>query len=76
MAFILNARIIFSGVGIASGKRFDYSRLIAATDVSFDTDKFDHPIAVFPNDWTMRDFVEKALSSDYMSCRWSECETY
>ncbi len=33
--------------------------LIVATGVSFGTDKFDQPIALFPNDWTMRYFVEK-----------------
>jgi peptide chain release factor 3 len=43
----------------APGKSFDYSRLIVATGVSFGTDKFENPIALFPNDWTMRYFVEK-----------------
>jgi peptide chain release factor 3 len=33
--------------------------LIVATGVSFGTDKFDHPIALFPNEWTMRYFLEK-----------------
>ena len=37
----------------------DVSRIVVATGVSFGTDKFDHPIALFPNDWTMRYFVEK-----------------
>ena len=37
----------------------DPSRLIVATGVSFGTDKYDQPIALFPNDWTMRYFVEK-----------------
>jgi peptide chain release factor 3 len=37
----------------------DTSRLIVATGVSFGTDKFDQPIALFPNEWTMRYFVEK-----------------
>jgi peptide chain release factor 3 len=37
----------------------DTSRLIVATGVSFGTDKFDQPIALFPNDWTMRYFQEK-----------------
>ncbi len=37
----------------------DTSRLVVATGVSFGTDKFDHPVALFPNDWTMRYFVEK-----------------
>ncbi len=42
-----------------SGKSFDYSKLIVATGVSFGTDKFDHPVVLFPNDWTMRYFTEK-----------------
>jgi peptide chain release factor 3 len=37
----------------------DVSRLIVASGVSFGTDKFDQPIALFPNDWTMRYFLEK-----------------
>jgi peptide chain release factor 3 len=37
----------------------DTSRLIVATGVSFGTDKFDQPIALFPNEWTMRYFQEK-----------------
>ncbi len=37
----------------------DVSRIVVATGVSFGTDKFDHPIALFPNDWTMRYFTEK-----------------
>ncbi len=27
--------------------------------MSFGTDKFENPIALFPNDWTMRYFTEK-----------------
>jgi len=27
--------------------------------VSFGADKFDNPVALFPNEWTMRYFVEK-----------------
>ena len=38
---------------------FDFTRLIVATGVSFGTDKFDHPVVLFPNDWTMRYFAEK-----------------
>jgi peptide chain release factor 3 len=38
---------------------FDFTRLIVATGVSFGTDKFEHPIVLFPNDWTMRYFAEK-----------------
>ncbi len=37
----------------------DSSRLIVASGVSFGTDKFDQPIALFPNEWTMRYFLEK-----------------
>ncbi len=37
----------------------DTSSLVVATGVSFGTDKFDHPVVLFPNDWTMRYFVEK-----------------
>jgi peptide chain release factor 3 len=33
--------------------------LVVATGVSFGTDKFDQPVALFPNDWTMRYFLEK-----------------
>jgi peptide chain release factor 3 len=40
-------------------KGFDFSRLVVATGVSFGTDKFDHPVALFPNDWTLRYFEEK-----------------
>ena len=38
---------------------FDSSKLVVATGVSFGADKFDHPVALFPNDWTMRYFQEK-----------------
>jgi peptide chain release factor 3 len=33
--------------------------LIVASGVSFGMDKFEHPIVLFPNDWTMRYFAEK-----------------
>jgi peptide chain release factor 3 len=33
--------------------------LVLATGVSTGSDKFDQPIALFPNDWTMKYFVEK-----------------
>jgi peptide chain release factor 3 len=33
--------------------------LVVASGVSFGTDRFDHAVALFPNDWTMRYFVEK-----------------
>jgi peptide subunit release factor RF-3 len=32
---------------------------IVASGVSFGTDKFDHPVVLFPNEWTMRYFQEK-----------------
>jgi peptide chain release factor 3 len=35
------------------------SGIIVASGVSFGTDKLDQPVALFPNDWTMRYFVEK-----------------
>jgi peptide chain release factor 3 len=35
------------------------SSLVVASGVSFGTDKFDNPIALFPNEWTMRYFLEK-----------------
>ena len=37
----------------------DTSRLIVANGVSFGADKFDHPVVLFPNEWTMRYFLEK-----------------
>jgi peptide chain release factor 3 len=37
----------------------DPTRLIVASGVSFGSDKFDHPVIFFPNDWTMRYFNEK-----------------
>ncbi|HEY0947314.1 MAG TPA: peptide chain release factor 3 [Opitutaceae bacterium] len=33
--------------------------LIVASGVSFGADKFDHPVVFFPNDWTLRYFIEK-----------------
>jgi peptide chain release factor 3 len=47
------------GTPIRLGKDFDHTRLIVATGVSFGTDKFDHAIVLFPNDWTTRYFTEK-----------------
>jgi len=35
------------------------STLIVASGVSFGADKFDQPVVFFPNDWTMRYFIEK-----------------
>ena len=40
-------------------KGFDYSRVVVATGVSFGADKFENPVVLFPNDWTMRYFTEK-----------------
>ncbi|HEY0967705.1 MAG TPA: peptide chain release factor 3 [Opitutaceae bacterium] len=37
----------------------DTSTLIVASGVTFGVDKFDQPIVLFPNDWTMRYFIEK-----------------
>ncbi|HVU24284.1 MAG TPA: peptide chain release factor 3 [Opitutus sp.] len=37
----------------------DTARLIVATGVAFGTDKLDQPVALFPNEWTMRYFLEK-----------------
>ncbi len=37
----------------------DPTRLTVATGVSFGADRFEHPVAFFPNEWTMRYFVEK-----------------
>ena len=33
--------------------------IVVASGVSFGTDKLDQPVALFPNDWTLRYFVEK-----------------
>ena len=38
---------------------FDPSRCVIATGVSFGADQLEHPVVLFPNDWTMRYFVEK-----------------
>ncbi|MDR2675546.1 MAG: GTP-binding protein [Opitutaceae bacterium] len=35
------------------------STLIVASGVSFGADKFDHPVILFPNEWTMHYFKEK-----------------
>ncbi|HVU32762.1 MAG TPA: peptide chain release factor 3 [Opitutaceae bacterium] len=37
----------------------DPSRLVVASGVSFGSDRFGHPIVLFPNDWTLRYFGEK-----------------
>ena len=35
------------------------SSIIVASGVSFGTDKFDKPVVLFPNEWTLRYFQEK-----------------
>jgi len=35
------------------------SGLVVASGVSFGSDRLDQPVALFPNDWTLRYFVEK-----------------
>ncbi|MDB6093777.1 MAG: peptide chain release factor 3 [Verrucomicrobia bacterium] len=37
----------------------DLTRLIVASGVAFGTDKLGQPVVLFPNEWTMRYFVEK-----------------
>jgi len=37
----------------------DLNSIVVASGVSFGTDKFDHPVVLFPNDWTLRYFEEK-----------------
>jgi peptide chain release factor 3 len=37
----------------------DPSGLVVATGVSFGSDKLDQPVVLFPNDWTLRYFIEK-----------------
>ncbi len=37
----------------------DPSRFIVASGVAFGTDKLDQPVGLFPNEWTMRYFLEK-----------------
>ena len=37
----------------------DLSSIIVASGVSFGTDKFEHPVILFPNDWSMHYFAEK-----------------
>lgn len=40
-------------------KGFDFNRVVVATGVSFGADKFENPVVLFPNEWTMRYFTEK-----------------
>ena len=40
-------------------KGFDFTRPVVASGVSFGADKFDNPVVLFPNEWTMRYFTEK-----------------
>jgi peptide chain release factor 3 len=37
----------------------DLSSIVVASGVSFGADKFEQPIVLFPNEWTLRYFVEK-----------------
>ena len=37
----------------------DLSSIIVASGVSFGSDKFDHPVVFFPNEWSMSYFAEK-----------------
>ncbi|MEX2044873.1 MAG: EF-Tu/IF-2/RF-3 family GTPase, partial [Opitutus sp.] len=37
----------------------DPQSIVVASGVSFGSDKFNQPVVLFPNDWTMRYFVEK-----------------
>ena len=43
----------------ADAKLPDVTRLVIASGVAFGTDKLDHPVALFPNEWTKRYFLEK-----------------
>ncbi len=43
----------------ASAKLPDTSTFVVASGVAFGTDKLDQPVALFPNEWTMRYFLEK-----------------
>jgi len=43
----------------AGAKLPDVSHLIVASGVAFGTDKLEQPVALFPNEWTMRYFLEK-----------------
>ena len=40
-------------------KRPDSARFLVPSGVAFGTDKLDQPVGLFPNEWTMRYFVEK-----------------
>jgi peptide chain release factor 3 len=42
-----------------SAKLPDTAQLVVASGVAFGTDKLSQPVALFPNEWTMRYFVEK-----------------
>jgi peptide chain release factor 3 len=43
----------------ADAKLPELARLIVASGVAFGSDKLDQPVALFPNEWTMRYFLEK-----------------
>ena len=53
------ARLIGLSMRTGAASTITVTRPAAASGVSFGSDKFDQPIALFPNDWTMRYFVEK-----------------
>ncbi|MSU22775.1 MAG: peptide chain release factor 3 [Opitutus sp.] len=44
---------------VADAKLPDVTRFIVASGVAFATDKLGHPVGLFPNEWTMRYFLEK-----------------
>ena len=44
---------------MGAAKLPDPSRFIIASGVAFGTDKLGQPVGLFPNDWTLRYFVEK-----------------
>jgi peptide chain release factor 3 len=40
-------------------QKLDTSRLLTPSGVAYGTDKLDQPVALFPNEWTLRYFTEK-----------------
>jgi peptide chain release factor 3 len=43
----------------AAAQKIEVTRLLVASGVAFGTDKKDAPVVLFPNDWTLRYFLEK-----------------
>ena len=43
----------------AGAKLPDLARFIMPSGVAFGTDRLEHPVVLFPNDWTLRYFLEK-----------------